>query len=160
MTKVGLNIRHYMAFETDSAIAKDIRRYRKQLKNGNILGDMKVTVHNQEVLQFLTERQRATVCDGHVGLFHFDFCDALTPKYRPFMLMDGVAGYMGKRAAVIVTYSIRSKNNSDRLQLATTEYADLLGLEVWASTSGQYRDTTTMRTHLYLVERKKKSKEA
>jgi len=155
ITQLGINVEHYMAFETIDAIAKKIRVSRKKLKQLDILdeAEIKVTIHNQDVLQFLIDRPRATVCKGEVGLFNFDFCDALTPKYRAFMLMDGVAKYMGKKAAVMTTFSARSHNNSERLQLATTEYAKVLGLNCKFTHTSKYRDTAPMKTNLCLFER-------
>lgn len=153
MTDNGIQIDHYMAFETSRDIAKVIRFERKDQRR---FEDPRITIHNQDILHILTDpsRQKTTLCNGGISFFHFDFCDALTPNYRVFMLVDAVARYMNKKASVIVTFSTRSKGNTKRLSLAMSQYTKVLGLNTVHAESRAYHDTCSMRTNLYLIDRK------
>lgn len=153
MIEHGIFIEHYMAFETNRDIAKVIRFERKNERRWE---DPIITIHEQDILHVLTDtnRPRTTLTKtGCISFFHFDFCDALTPKYRSFMLVDAIARYMNKKASVIVTFSTRSKGNAERLNLAMSEYTKVLGLNTVHAESRTYHDTCSMRTNLYLIER-------
>jgi hypothetical protein len=153
MIDCGIYIDHYMAFEIDRDIAKVIRFERNDQKR---LGDPRVTIHQQDILQVLTDPKRPKTTltkTGCISFFHFDFCDALTPKYRSFMIVDAVERYMNKKASVIVTFSTRSKGNAERLDLAMSKYIQMLGIKTAHAESRTYYDTCSMRTNLYLLER-------
>lgn len=155
ITKAGITPERYMAFESSRMILEKIRDQKNRLRReGHI-----VTLHHNEILSALVDKPPAYLQCGNyypvpsVGLFHFDFCDALTPKYRVFMLAEAVHKHMAQKAAVIVTFSTRSPGNNDRLNYAMGQYLQQLGVKLTHAESHAYRDTASMRTNLYLVQR-------
>ena len=110
MTKAGLRVNSYYAYEDDTNIYKSISKFAR-CKAKNHTG--RIIIRNHDVLSDLIARTgRKNKFQGKtIDLFNLDFCSAFADTYMIFQMIHGIALHMSDKAAVIVTCSLRSGTN-------------------------------------------------
>lgn len=155
MNSCGINIYSYFAYETSPSVYSKIKPYAYR---GKYLDGARTMVRNKDVIvDLISSKKNKVFYDNPIGLFNLDFCSALTPSYSVFQIAQGVAQNMAKRAALIVTFSLRGGvgiRPSDSLKFAIEQSMPALyKVRATSVMRRTYRDTAPMGSWCYILEK-------